>query len=185
MRRSALYVFTMVFALSALATLTKVAAHQTQVVTSYRGQASDGAYRDGLFQGKIDATRGRQPHLTSGRWSTDLDRASFISGYRRGYRETHELYASNEAPPFAGTALRMGAGDGTADGARDRLGSKRFQASATANYRIANHGYSMEFGDPDQYRLSYREAYSNGYQQGYYGPHGEEEDGALNQPLKP
>jgi len=39
---------------------------------------ADAAYRDGSFQAKIDIESGRKPHFSSGRWSTDQDRASFI-----------------------------------------------------------------------------------------------------------
>jgi hypothetical protein len=48
-------------------------------------QITDGAYRDGLFQGKIAAERGDAPHIAVGRWSTVAERASFTAGYQRGY----------------------------------------------------------------------------------------------------
>jgi hypothetical protein len=47
--------------------------------------ASDGAFRDGLYIGKLAAGRGRPQHPLTGRWSTEKDRASFAAGYRRGY----------------------------------------------------------------------------------------------------
>jgi hypothetical protein len=37
------------------------------------------------------------------------------------------------------------------------------------NYRKADRGYSHNTGSLEQYRRTYREAYCNGYQQGYYG----------------
>ncbi|HEX4785282.1 MAG TPA: hypothetical protein VH350_13140 [Candidatus Sulfotelmatobacter sp.] len=47
--------------------------------------ASDGAFRDGLYIGKLAAKR-RQPQSPPiGRWSNERGRASFVDGYRRGY----------------------------------------------------------------------------------------------------
>ena len=47
---------------------------------------ADAAYRDGAYQAKIDVDRGRKAHVSSGRWSTDQDRASFIAGYEESFR---------------------------------------------------------------------------------------------------
>jgi len=49
--------------------------------------ATDGAFRDGLYVGRLAAEGGRpmRPHI--GRWASEKDRASFVSGYRRGYEE--------------------------------------------------------------------------------------------------
>jgi hypothetical protein len=47
--------------------------------------ATNGAFRDGLYLGRLDATSGREAHLSSGRWSRDHDRLSFAAGYRAGY----------------------------------------------------------------------------------------------------
>jgi hypothetical protein len=49
--------------------------------------ASDGAFRDGLYLGKLSAERGAQPHVATGRWATAQDRHSFTEGYQRGYNE--------------------------------------------------------------------------------------------------
>lgn len=47
--------------------------------------ATDGAFRDGLYLGRL-ASEQRQPaHAAIGRWSTAKDRASFAAGYQRGY----------------------------------------------------------------------------------------------------
>jgi hypothetical protein len=50
--------------------------------------ANDGAFRDGLFLGKLAAKDGQPLRLAIGRWSTDQDRAMFRAGYRRGYNES-------------------------------------------------------------------------------------------------
>lgn len=48
--------------------------------------ANDGAFRDGLFVGRLAASRGQASHPLVGRWSSERDRASFAAGYERGYR---------------------------------------------------------------------------------------------------
>ena len=50
-------------------------------------QNADGAFRDGLFVGKLAAERGVAPHVLSGRWATEADRASFRAGYAQGYAQ--------------------------------------------------------------------------------------------------
>jgi hypothetical protein len=50
--------------------------------------AADGAFRDGLYLGKLDAASGQPLRPAVGRWSTEKDRTTFSVGYRRGYRET-------------------------------------------------------------------------------------------------
>jgi len=47
--------------------------------------AADGAFRDGLYLGRLAAESGRPPRPMTGRWSTKQDRASFVAGYRRTY----------------------------------------------------------------------------------------------------
>ena len=47
--------------------------------------ATDGAFRDGLFVGKLTAENGRPLHPPTGRWSNQKDRDSFATGYQQGY----------------------------------------------------------------------------------------------------
>jgi hypothetical protein len=47
--------------------------------------ATDGAFRDGLYVGRLAAEHGRPLRPQIGRWSDERDRASFVAGYRRGY----------------------------------------------------------------------------------------------------
>lgn len=49
--------------------------------------ALDGAYRDGLYLGRLTAATGQPLRPTIGRWSSDKDRASFEAGYRSGYND--------------------------------------------------------------------------------------------------
>jgi hypothetical protein len=50
--------------------------------------ASDGAFRDGLFLGKLAAESGQPLRAAIGRWSRDQDRSMFAAGYLRGYNES-------------------------------------------------------------------------------------------------
>lgn len=52
--------------------------------------AADGAFRDGLYLGKLAAENGQPARLAIGRWSTDHDRSMFAAGYRRGYNKTSQ-----------------------------------------------------------------------------------------------
>lgn len=47
--------------------------------------AADGAFRDGLYLGKLAAEGGQPPRVAVGRWNTEQDRAMFSAGYHRGY----------------------------------------------------------------------------------------------------
>jgi hypothetical protein len=49
--------------------------------------AVDGAYRDGLFLGKMSRQGQHSALPPVGRWSTEKDRASFLQGYRQGLSE--------------------------------------------------------------------------------------------------
>jgi hypothetical protein len=49
--------------------------------------ATDGAYRDGLYIGRLTAQSGRRLSPQVGRWSTERDRAAFLAGYQRGYSQ--------------------------------------------------------------------------------------------------
>jgi hypothetical protein len=49
--------------------------------------ATNAAYRDGLYLGRLATTQGSQPHVSSGRWSSKEDRASFVAGYQDSYDE--------------------------------------------------------------------------------------------------
>ena len=44
-----------------------------------------GAYRDGLYLGRLAAQHGSNRHVPTGRWSTVADRTAFHRGYEEGY----------------------------------------------------------------------------------------------------
>ncbi len=58
----------------------------------------DGAFRDGLYVGRLAGESGRPMRPAIGRWSREEDRASFAAGYRRGYGESLDGVAANAAP---------------------------------------------------------------------------------------
>jgi hypothetical protein len=51
-------------------------------------QLTDGAFRDGLYLGRLAAEGRSQRHVAVGRWATIQDRSSFIAGYQQGYSES-------------------------------------------------------------------------------------------------
>lgn len=112
----------------------------------------DAAYRDGSFLAELDVAGGRKAHLSSGRWNLDEDRSSFIAGYNQTYRglSAKRSHKTVELTP----AELAGYRDGILDGLRHRKAAQPFQMSKTDKYRSADR--------------EYREAYSNGYQEGYY-----------------
>ena len=55
-------------------------------VSSEATLAVDGAFRDGLYLGKLAAAGGQTLRPPIGRWSTDRDRSLFAAGYRCGYQ---------------------------------------------------------------------------------------------------
>jgi len=49
--------------------------------------AANSAYRDGLFQGQLAASRNTASHVPVGRWSTQADKELFAIGYQDGYAQ--------------------------------------------------------------------------------------------------
>ena len=61
--------------------------HNSPAANDNVAQITDGAFRDGLYLGRLAAESGREPHLAVGRWARAEDRSSFSAGYQRGYSE--------------------------------------------------------------------------------------------------
>jgi len=59
-------------------------------------QASNAAFRDGLYLGRFDAESGRTRHLCVGRWSSDVNRAWFTAGYQAAYQQMTARRADEE-----------------------------------------------------------------------------------------
>jgi hypothetical protein len=58
-------------------------AHKPKLAASDVSQELDAAFREGVYQAKLDVQEGRRPRLSVGRWNTETDRALYIAGYRR------------------------------------------------------------------------------------------------------
>jgi hypothetical protein len=63
------------------------ASRKSQSVLGDASLATNAAYRDGLYLGKLDAERAAEPHISIGRWNTQSDRTSFAAGYNLGYQQ--------------------------------------------------------------------------------------------------
>jgi hypothetical protein len=71
-------------------------AYAANLAESVKVQAMDGAFRDGLYLGGLDARQGKGQHVASGRWATGKDRVSFAYGYSRAYREVSLAHLEQE-----------------------------------------------------------------------------------------
>jgi hypothetical protein len=72
-------------AASALPMMKTVSANNSQRAAASRHM--DGAYRDGLYLGKLDALAGREARAAVGRWGHQADRELFRAGYSEGYAQ--------------------------------------------------------------------------------------------------
>jgi len=57
----------------------------SQISTADSNNATKAAYRDGLFVGKLAATSGNPREVSTGRWISKEDRASYETGYQKAY----------------------------------------------------------------------------------------------------
>jgi hypothetical protein len=46
---------------------------------------TDGAFRDGLYLGRLAAEAGAEPRVARSRWGTPQDRALFTAGFQQAY----------------------------------------------------------------------------------------------------
>jgi hypothetical protein len=143
-------------------------AHKPKLAASDVSQEVDAAFRDGMYQAKLDVQEGRRPRFSVGRWNTETDRALYIAGYQKGYREFSGTSTGKVKGISIAELAATGYRDGMLDGARDRLGAQPFQAEQSANYRDAWMVYLDTNADGELYKRYYRAGYSNGYQQAYY-----------------
>ena len=113
MKSLLVYVPTIIISGALAAILAMSAVHGSQIDAGSLN--ADAAFRDGVFMGHLDADRGRKPHLACGRWRTDADRRSFVSGYVEAYRERQGGAASGLLR-YRLVAEQRGYYDGVADG---------------------------------------------------------------------
>ena len=58
----------------------------TNLSASQTARSHSGPFRDGLYLGRMAATSGETPHVSSGRWSASFDQEAFAAGYEQGYQ---------------------------------------------------------------------------------------------------
>jgi hypothetical protein len=93
----------------AIATILTVTGYKQTDNTAGISGATNGAFRDGAYLGKLAADRGEQPHIAFGRWRDILDRKAFVEGYESGYK--HNVAGRQgqpEANPNTDAAFRDG-----------------------------------------------------------------------------
>jgi hypothetical protein len=115
-----------------------------------------------------------------------LFRDGFTAGYDDAYRQFGRLDGRNSqregswgspnderypAPVRAGRltsrASENGYRDGYAQGRDDARDGDRYDPVRAKWYGEGDHGYSGQFGDRDDYKRDYRDAFQRGYEQGY------------------
>ncbi|HKS75003.1 MAG TPA: hypothetical protein VJQ82_17480 [Terriglobales bacterium] len=167
MKRLSLYVFATALVLGIAASLlTGVVTNGIQSASAQLDRATNAAFRDGLYVGKLDAAQGKRPHLSSGRWAKEADRRNYVDGYQRGFNEVARTAGPDNRLRMA---EMVGYRDGVLDGTNDRNAGRRFQLSKNDNYRTATRGVAETEPEKEQSRRAYRQGYANGYQQAYYG----------------
>lgn len=167
MKRLSLYVFATALVLGLAASVfTGAVTGRLQSASAQLDRATNAAFRDGLYVGKLDAVQGKRPHLGSGRWANEADRRNYIDGYQRGFNEVARSAGPDNQLHLAEMA---GYRDGVLDGTADRNAGKRFQLSKNDNYRTATRGVAEREPEKERSRRAYRQGYANGYQQAYYG----------------
>jgi hypothetical protein len=85
MRKLSTYAFAIAACLATTALLGSSVHAARQPQSEEAQMATDGAFRDGLYLGRLTAEAGRPLRPAVGRWSSARDRASFLTGYQRGY----------------------------------------------------------------------------------------------------
>ncbi len=89
-QRWALYGMVGVLLASLLGAMGAMGAREALTVPTSAPRLNDAPYRDGLFQGKLSAERGRVRDtnaLSRGRWSEEEKRAHFVMGYKEGVQQ--------------------------------------------------------------------------------------------------
>jgi hypothetical protein len=117
----------------------------------------NGAFRDGLYQAKLDAQPGRTPRFMTGRWSSDADRTAFLAGYRQGLGRRESIGT------FPNGHQLIGYRDGIVAGAQARRSEQPFALRA----KLIRAGQIQSATGRDK-QLQYLQGYANGYQYGYY-----------------
>jgi hypothetical protein len=87
MKMLPLYALVIALGLVPMSMLSGYRHHNSPTANGNVAQITAGAFRDGLYLGRLAAEGGSEPHVAIGRWATAEDRSSFTAGYHRGYSE--------------------------------------------------------------------------------------------------
>ena len=85
MKKLLLFAIAAVLCLAGMVGLSRRGQSPSEPLLLNASQATNAAYRDGLFLGSFAARRGEDFHAAEGRWARDEDRQAFVDGYRAGY----------------------------------------------------------------------------------------------------
>jgi len=145
-----------------VAAVTAAAFLQThaQAAISSDSQATNAAYRDGLYLGKLAAQRGGNPRVASGRWMTGSDRQAFTAGYEQAYVAIER------------TRVPAGVYEATNAAYRDGLYLGKLDAQRRNDQHIAGGRWST---------MADRSSFSEGYRQSYAQVSAERLNGAGTQ----
>jgi basic membrane lipoprotein Med (substrate-binding protein (PBP1-ABC) superfamily) len=113
--------------------------------------ATDAAFQDGAYLGKLAARQAQPAHVATGRWATPADRKSFADGYTAAYDEAlaHMLQQkTSDLSNVAAAAYR----DGLYFGQRDA------EQHRPANITSVHWAQAQ---NEESFVLGYRQAYAN------------------------
>jgi hypothetical protein len=88
MKKIGLYVLIIVLSVGSTAMVQSAMRRQSLNSDGSALTATNGAFRDGLYLGKLAAKNGEEPRISTGRWVQDEDRSAFREGYIRGFHQT-------------------------------------------------------------------------------------------------
>jgi uncharacterized protein with FMN-binding domain len=88
MRAALVVAIAFVLCASAMAVRSNTLNSEPTAAETNVAQATNAAYRDGVYEGSLAAKRNGLFHVAVGRWATEEDRASFSEGYRQAFGET-------------------------------------------------------------------------------------------------
>lgn len=158
--------------------------------------ARNTGYRDGLEKGRNDAAQAKSYRLDRHDYYRNADhgyrssfgnkeqyrqayRENFQRGYEEGYRGRPERGRWRDRADEIGRAPNLAAGidvarntgyrDGLEKGRNDVTEGKSYRLERHDYYSDADHGYRESFGNKDQYRQHYREAFQRGYEEAFRG----------------
>lgn len=147
--------FSLFAALCVALVITIAVAHGSNNDAANGNHASDGAFQDGTYLGRLAAQRGEAAHIASGRWATAADRKSFADGYAAAYDQALALILEEKlGNQSTGAAYRDGLYLGERDAERGRpehIASGRWAQSQDRESFVA--GYTLAYSDTTATRL--------------------------------